>query len=120
MGLPHPNRRGPSEGDKPRLGDCLHCGSAFVQPQGWKELPGGDFKLHLRCPECQALTTGRYDQQRVAAYDEALVSGREAIVASYEAMVRKNMESLVERFVLALEHDLIGPEDFATPALARR
>jgi hypothetical protein len=82
-------------------------------------LPGGDFKLHLRCPECLARTTGRYEQGRVAAYDEALVSGREAIVASYEAMVRKNMEDLVEHFVLALEHDLIGPEDFA-PALSRR
>ena len=118
MGLPHPNRRGSSEGDKPPLGDCLHCGSAFVQPQGWKELPGGDFKLHLRCPECLARTTGKYDQQRVAAYDEALVSGRRAIVASYEAMVRENMESLVEHFVLALEHDLIWPEDFA-PVLTR-
>ena len=119
MGLPHSHRSAPSEQGKPPIGECLHCGSAFVQPQGWKELPGGDFKLHLRCPECLTRTSGRFEQERVAAYDASLVSGRQAVLDSYESMVRRNMEVLIDRFVLALEHDLIGPEDFA-PALSRR
>lgn len=119
MGFPHPHRSTVSDQGKPPLGECPYCGSGFVQPQGWKELPGGDFKLKLRCPECQTRTSGRFEQERVAAYDAALVSGRQAILDSYEAMVRRNMEELIFRFRFALEHDLIGPEDFA-PALSRR
>lgn len=118
MGLLHVNRPATPPKEQRPLGECPHCGSAFVQPQGWKELPGGDFRLHLRCPECRVWMIGRFEQARVAAYDHSLVSGREAILAEYEALVRHNMEELARSFAMALERDLIGPEDFAPP-LAR-
>jgi hypothetical protein len=106
-------RHPPAPEEKPPLTSCPYCASSFVQPQGWKELPGGDLLLHLRCPECRVWMIGNFGHDRVAAYDEALVKGREAVVADYEELVRHNMEELAGNFERALEDDLIGPEDFA-------
>ena len=55
---------------------------------------------------------GTFGQERVAHYDDALVKGRESLLADYEALVRHNMEELAEHFKRALELDLIGAEDF--------
>jgi hypothetical protein len=101
-----------SEQDQRSLGTCPQCCSPLVQPQGWRELPGGGIVLHLRCPECGVRLTGSFDHDRVAEYDDALVKSREAILADYEAIVRHNMEELSQTFGRALELDLIGADDF--------
>jgi hypothetical protein len=95
------------------LDQCPCCGSALVQPQGWKELANGCIELYLRCPECLICTSERLREREVAEYDKALVKCRQSMVAVYETVVRSNMEDLVECFSLALAHDLIGPDDFA-------
>jgi hypothetical protein len=103
-----------SEQDERPLGTCPQCCSPLVQPQGWRELPDGAIVLHLRCPECMVRLTGNFDHERIAEYDDALVKGREAIVADYEAIVRHNMQELSRSFARALELDLIGADDFVS------
>jgi hypothetical protein len=101
------------EEQEPRpLEVCPSCASELVQPQGWRELPGGDLFLQLRCPECLVVTSGAFAQERVAEYDATLIEGRESMYAAYEAAVRHNMEELSEHFRRALELDLIGADDF--------
>ena len=101
------------------LAICPACGSEYVQPQAWKELPSGHLFLRLRCPECLTVTSGTFPPERVAEYDEMLVKGKEATMAQYNAIVRHNMEELLEQFRTALELDLITVEDFAGSARRR-
>jgi len=108
------------EHQEPRpLAVCPSCGSAFVQPQAWKDLPSGQLFLRLRCPECLTVTSGTFSRDLVAEYDETLVRGKEATAAHYDAAVRHNMKELLERFQTALELDLISADDFV-PVSPRR
>ncbi len=100
------------------LGNCPRCDSKLLQPQGWKELSGRELMLHLRCAECQLFMVGSFDHGRVAAYDKEQVQARRSIESDYASVVRRNMEELAERLALALDMDLIGPDDFA-PATRR-
>jgi len=70
--------------------------------------------LHLRCPECLVWIVGSFEPEVVAELDDELLRTRQEILATYEAVVRANMEELSERFRKALELDLIGPDDFAS------
>jgi hypothetical protein len=101
------------------VGCCPSCGSSLLQPNGWKELPGGDIVIHLRCPECLVLTSESFGQRQVEELDNALVRSRKSIAADYERLVRHNMGELLQSFSRALELDLIGPDDFAARRLAR-
>jgi hypothetical protein len=44
--------------------------------------------------------------------DEALDRGTEAVLEDLNILVRANMEDQIDRFVTALNGDLILPEDF--------
>jgi ribosomal protein S27E len=94
------------------LAVCPHCGSELVQPLGWKELPDGELFLRLQCPDCDTITSGAFQHERVADYDAALVKGKEQLLGDYEAVVRHNMGELAELFQRALELDLVGADDF--------
>ena len=118
MGLFRPHPAGTNRESERELGCCERCGSKLVQPQGWKELGGDRVMLHLRCPECFSCTTPSVRHDALARYDEELVSGRNAMLAEYEALVHRNMSELAERFVRALELDLIGADDFGVGARA--
>lgn len=102
------------------LGICPACRSEYVHPQAWKELSNGHLFLRLRCPECLVVTSGTFPPERVAEFDEMLLRGKEATMAQYNAIVRHNMEELLEQFRMALELDLISAEDFAPSASRRR
>jgi hypothetical protein len=56
--------------------------------------------------------SGTFAHDRVVDYDAALVKGKEKLMEDYQAVVRHNMEELVEHFRRALELDLIGADDF--------
>jgi predicted RNA-binding Zn-ribbon protein involved in translation (DUF1610 family) len=98
-----------------RRGDlhiCPECGSDLVYPTDWA--PASERKWHvaLRCPECEWNGGGSYDQGVVDRLDEALDHGTEAVLDDLNILVRANMEEQIDRFVDALNGDLILPEDF--------
>ena len=99
-----------------RRGDDLHicptCNSDLVYPTDWAPASDRHWHVALRCPECEWNGGGRYSQEVVDRFDEALDRGTESVLEDFNVLVRANMEDQIERFVAALYADHIVPEDF--------
>ena len=91
---------------------CPECSSEFVQPVQWSEQADRRWKVNLRCPECEWWGDGTFSQPEVDRFDEELDRGGQALVEDLRSLTRANMEEEVERFLQALQGDLILPEDF--------
>jgi hypothetical protein len=91
---------------------CGSCGSQLVYPLEWEEAGPRHWEVTLRCPECEAVTVGVFDQETVERFDEVLDEGTDALVSDLKHIMQTNMEDEVGRFVRALEAGHIVPEDF--------
>ena len=91
---------------------CPSCDSKLVYPTAWEEAEAGTWEVKLRCPECQSVREGVFSHETVEAFDEHLDVGTDELMADYRRLCRANMAEEVERFVAALESDLLLPEDF--------
>jgi hypothetical protein len=100
---------GPATSD---LSVCRSCRSTLVYPLEWEEAGPRHWEVTLRCPECYGVESGIFDQATVDRFDEVLDAGTDAVVADLKRLMRANMEDEVERFVTALQADVILPEDF--------
>jgi hypothetical protein len=94
------------------LSQCPGCGSHLVYPVEWDEAGPRHWEVTLRCPECEHLAAGTYDQATVDRFDEVLDDGTDALVRDLKRLMRANMEDEVERFSAALHAGAILPEDF--------
>jgi hypothetical protein len=91
---------------------CGSCSSDLVYPTEWDESGPSHWEVTLRCPNCEWNGTGVFHQEIVERFDEQLDHGTEALVRDLKRLMHANMEDEIERFVEALEQDLILPEDF--------
>lgn len=91
---------------------CPSCAAELVYPTDWAPASGQRWAVELRCPDCEWTGGGVYCQDVVDRFDEALDCATETILADLQSLARANMEEEVERFVYALETELIVPEDF--------
>ncbi len=91
---------------------CPECDKRLVYPVDWEEASATHWKVQLRCPNCEWLTVGLYDQATVDRFDEQLDFGTEALVGDLKRLTHANMEEEVERFSSALASDAIWPMDF--------
>jgi hypothetical protein len=91
---------------------CGSCSSELVYPIDWEEAGTSHWQVTLRCPNCEWSGTGVFEQLAVERFDEELDRGTHALVRDLKRMVQANMEEQVERFIDALQDDLIFPEDF--------
>ena len=91
---------------------CGSCASDLVYPTEWDEAGTTHWEVTLRCPNCEWNGTGVFQQELVERFDEELDRGTEALVRDLKRLMHANMEEEIDRFVQALEHDLILPEDF--------
>jgi len=91
---------------------CAACASPLVHPVDWEESGPRHWEVTVRCPECEHVATGVYDQATVDRFDEILDDGIDTILRDLKRLTRANMEGEIERFVAALDADLILPEDF--------
>jgi hypothetical protein len=91
---------------------CGSCGSDLVYPTEWSEAGSRHWEVSLRCPNCEWHGTGVFEQSVVERFDAHLDLGTEAVVADLRRLLKANMEGEIERFVSALDADLILPEDF--------
>ena len=91
---------------------CPDCDKALVYPVEWEEASPTHWEVQLRCPNCEWISTGLYDQDTVDRFDEQLDHGTEALVLDLKRLTRANMEEEVERFSSALASDAIWPMDF--------
>ena len=91
---------------------CPECDKPLVYPVQWEEASPTHWEVQLRCPNCEWLTVGLYDQETVDRFDEELDHGTEALVRDLKRLTRANMEEETERFTSALASDAIWPMDF--------
>jgi hypothetical protein len=91
---------------------CPECRSELVQPIAWAEAGASKWELTLRCPNCLWIDEGVYDQADVERFEETLDEGLAAILRDLQRLTHANMADQVDRFVAALDADLILPEDF--------
>jgi hypothetical protein len=91
---------------------CPECASDLVQPTDWSETDDGRWELALRCPDCCWTGDGVFDQTTIEEFEERLDEGLEAMLADLQRLTRANMVEEMDRFVAALQADLILPEDF--------
>ncbi|MEA2253736.1 MAG: hypothetical protein QOC78_2562 [Solirubrobacteraceae bacterium] len=98
------------------VGDELHvcgtCDSELVYPMEWDEAGATHWEVTLRCPNCEWVGTGVFEQDVVERFDEELDRGTEAVVRDLKRLMHANMEDEIERFVTALDGDHIVPDDF--------
>ena len=91
---------------------CGACASELAYPVAWEEAGEQDWEVTVRCPNCEWTRTGVYAQETVERLDDQLDRGTEAVVRDLKRLMHANMDLEIERFVEALEADLIVPEDF--------
>jgi len=91
---------------------CPECDRTLVFPVEWEEVSPTHWEVLLRCPNCEWVEVGVYDQRTVDRFDEELDHGTEALMRDLKRLTKANMEEEIERFTVALASDLILPEDF--------
>lgn len=69
----------------------------------------------LRCSDCMTWLEVPFSREEMEELDRHQAEWREEIVAAYERSVSENMQALAAVLGPALERDLLGADDFATP-----
>jgi hypothetical protein len=92
---------------------CPECASRLVQPTCWEQTEQeGHWRIWRRCPECEWCSDSIHGEREIDEFDEHLDFGTRELADGLRDLERSNMEQVLETFVLALQADLIGPEDF--------
>ena len=91
---------------------CPECTGTLVYPVSWRETEDDCWEIELRCPNCEFAERGIYRHQDVERFDEVLNRGTDRLIDDLEQLTRANMEADIDRFVQALDGDLITPFDF--------
>jgi hypothetical protein len=91
---------------------CLNCSSDLVQPMSWCESADARWQLTLECPNCGWTESGTYERSQVEHLEDRLDEGLADMIADLQRLTQANMASDVDRFISALDCDLILPEDF--------
>lgn len=91
---------------------CFYCAGELVHPVDWAEAGPSQWRILLRCPECEATREGVFDQAAVEALDDELDRATGALLSDLQRVTHANMAEEIELFVRALDVDLIVPSDF--------
>jgi hypothetical protein len=91
---------------------CPECDSTLVQPLSWTEIDEERWELELCCPNCEWHEEGIHAQGEIEDLEDRLEDGLADLLDDLQRLARSNMAEEIERFVRALEADLILPEDF--------
>jgi hypothetical protein len=91
---------------------CGSCDARLVYPIEWEEAGPSHWEVVLRCPNCEWIGTGVFDQATVERFDEELDRGMDAVVRDLKRLEHANMEDEIERFARALHEGHVLPDDF--------
>ena len=105
------NRRAADAGTEP-LHVCFYCSSEFVHPIDWAEAGESQWRILLRCPECEATREGVFEQSAVECLDDELDRATGSLLSDLQRITHANMAEEIDLFVRALDVDLIIPSDF--------
>jgi hypothetical protein len=91
---------------------CFNCAGTLVYPLDWAEEGVSQWRILLRCPECEARREGVFEQAVVERLDDELDRASGALLSDLKRLTHANMSEEIEFFVRALDADLIVPSDF--------
>jgi hypothetical protein len=93
---------------------CVRCGRSFVVPAAILEVVPNDrcYTVELACNNCGHSRVGTYDEDTMEGLDRALDREQATLEETALRVFRENMLEEIERFVAALDANLILPEDF--------
>jgi hypothetical protein len=91
---------------------CGRCHASLVQPLSWSETNDEQWELVLLCPNCEWTTSGVYSQAEVEELEDRLEEGLSEMLADLQRLAQANMAEEIDRFVSALDANVILPEDF--------
>ena len=91
---------------------CFYCAGELVHPLDWAEAGAGQWRILLRCPECEATREGVFEQAVVESLDDELDRATGALLSDLQRVTHANMAEEIDLFIRALDADLIQPCDF--------
>ena len=94
------------------LHSCPQCLSELVQPVAWSEDADARWQLTLECPNCSWIEHGVYERSQVEQLEDKLDEGLAEMIGDLQRLAQANMAEDVDRFVDAIQRDLVLPEDF--------
>jgi hypothetical protein len=110
LGRAHPAR--PADPSSEPLHICFYCGGELVHPVDWAEAGAAQWRILLRCPECEATREGVFAQAAVEALDDELDRAASSLLSDLQRVTHANMAEEIDLFIRALDADLIQPCDF--------
>ena len=93
---------------------CVACGRTFVVPSAILEVVPHErrYTVELTCNNCGHSHVGTYNEHTMEQLDRALDRDQATLQEIADRVYRENMLDEIERFVAALDANLILPEDF--------
>jgi hypothetical protein len=83
-----------------------------VHPHSWTEVDDRHWELALLCPNCEWSEEGVYSLEEVDELEERLEEGHSEMLADLQRLAQANVADQIDRFIAALDANLILPEDF--------
>jgi hypothetical protein len=92
---------------------CEVCRTPFVVPVSILDaLDDGRYVVELSCANCEASSLSTHDEASLEALDIELDRSLLVIQEALDALVIADELERIDRFAMALQDDLILPEDF--------
>jgi hypothetical protein len=91
---------------------CRACRSSLVEPVYRDPVGATRWALTLACPECDWWTSGVWSDDEVERLEVVLADATVSIVTDCAALALDRFVDEIERFVRALEADVITVADF--------
>lgn len=111
--LHRPMRPGPAPAAQTPLIVCEACRSAMANPVDWRVADEVRWWIRLRCGECGWSREVIVTDAVAHRLERDLEPGLSAIPVAADQLDRERMTQEVATFLAELNHDLIGPDDFA-------
>lgn len=111
LGPAHTDQRQADPAAEP-LHVCFYCGGELVHPVDWVEAGERQWRILLRCPECEATREGVFEQEAVEELDDELDRAAGSLLSDLQRVTHANMAEEIDLFIRALDADLIQPCDF--------
>jgi hypothetical protein len=92
---------------------CFNCAGELVYPLDWTEEGSSHWRIVLRCPECEALREGVFEQRTVELLDDELDCAEASLLSDLRRITCLNMSEEADVLARAFELDLVSAEDFA-------
>jgi hypothetical protein len=91
---------------------CGRCECEFVQASEWEDAGAERWQLRLRCPNCGWNRRGTFSSLELTALEDHLDRGFDGLLRDLKRLTAANMTEEIDRLAIALDSELILPEDF--------